>query len=116
MLLGYPEDDQKTEINTNPFWCQSKFFFFLRLHPLFEPSPAKNSEIIMVIFFLATVCLEPIYLFSSRLSPKGMRAPSFSGFDDLEAHHITQRRTVEITEFLFPLKEEKKEGKNKMSL
>ena len=88
----------------------------IRLHPLFEPSPAKNSEIIMVIFFLATVCLEPIYLFSSRLSPKGMRAPSFSGFDDLEAHHITQRRTVEITEFLFPLKEEKKEGKNKMSL
>lgn len=83
-------------------------FFFSDFILCLSPSPTKKSEIIMVIFFLATVCLEPIYLFSSRLSPKGMRAPSFSGFDDSEAHHIAQRWTVAITKFLFPLKEEKK--------
>lgn len=77
-----------------PFGVNPKIFFFFRFYPMFEPSPTKKSEIIMVIFFLATVCLEPIYLFSPRLSPKGMRAPSFSGFDDSEAHHIAQRWTV----------------------
>lgn len=48
------------------FYLNPKIFFFLvKLYPTLEPWPTKRSEIIMVLFFLPTVCHKsnlPVFL------------------------------------------------------